>query len=104
MIVLEIMLQVKISAADLDRLKDIHANHPDHVSRRRALVMILKNKELPHHQIADIAGVCENTLREYFASYQAAGIDSLMTTNFYKPESKLKPFDDVIKITSTRTQ
>jgi len=59
--------------------------------------MILKNHEVPHHKIAEIADVCENTVRNCLRAYQQGGIELLMITNFNKPQSKLKSFDAEIK-------
>ena len=49
----------------------------------------LKAHKLPHAQIAELVGVTENTLREYFELYQHGGLEKLKELNFYRPESKL---------------
>jgi transposase len=49
----------------------------------------LKSHNLPHSQIAQLVGICENTLREYFELYQEGGVENLRTINFHRPESEL---------------
>jgi hypothetical protein len=43
----------------------------------------------PHGQIAELVGVIENTLREYFELYQQGGLEKLKELNYYQTESKL---------------
>jgi len=50
----------------------------------------LKAHGLPHAQIAELVGITENTLREYFELYQQGGIEKLKELNYYRPESELK--------------
>ena len=59
--------------------------------------MLLKQQVTPHHKIARITGVSENTVRAALQSYNDGGIELLTTVNFRKPSSKLKPFDAEIK-------
>jgi len=91
------MIKIIFSEDDIARLRKIYFEHQHHVIRRRALIMILKNHEVPHHKIAKIVGVCENTVRNCLRAYQQGGIELLMTINFNKPQSKLKSFDAEIK-------
>ena len=91
------MINVVIPVEDVDELTKLHNTHPHHVIRRRALILLLKHQQIPHHKIASITRVCANTVRKAFESYQCGGIDLLMTLNYRKPESKLKPFDETIK-------
>jgi transposase len=39
--------------------------------------------------IADLVGVSENTIRDYFESYQQGGVEKLKKLNYYCPESVL---------------
>jgi transposase len=52
--------------------------------------LLLKSQGLPHHQITEIVGICENTLLEYFREYQQGGISALLRVNFYTPTSPLR--------------
>jgi transposase len=49
----------------------------------------LKAHGLPHGQIAELVGVSENTLREYFDLYQQGGLEKLKELNYHRPASKL---------------
>lgn len=49
----------------------------------------LKGHGLPHAQIAELVGVTENTIRDYFELYQQGGVEKLKELNYYVPESKL---------------
>jgi len=73
-------------------LKEIHYhryNHPAPLVQRRMEALWLKGHGLPHIQIAELVGVTENTIREYFELYQQGGIEKLKELNYYVPESKL---------------
>lgn len=91
------MIKLSISEKDFLTILELQKNHPHPVIRRRALVLQLKYKNVRHHQIADIVGITENTAREYMIAYEKKGVDSIQEMNFYKPESKLKIFDEIIK-------
>ena len=64
--------------------------HPVPLVRRRMEVLWLKSQGLPHHQIAQLAGVSENTMRDYFQLYAEGGIEKLKEVNFYRPQSELE--------------
>jgi transposase len=53
-------------------------------------VLWLKSHNLPHALIATLAGVSENTMREYFRLYAEGGLEKLKEVNFYRPESELQ--------------
>lgn len=63
--------------------------HPVPIVQRRMEALWLKSHELPHALIAQLVGVTENTIRDYFALYQAGGLEKLKEVHFYRPESKL---------------
>jgi transposase len=82
-------IQVELSA---EILKEIHYqryNHPAPLVQRRMEALWLKGHGLPHGQIAELVGVTENTIREYFELYQQGGLEKLKELNYYRPESKL---------------
>ena len=91
------MIETNISEKDILILKDLQYQYPHHVVRQRALILLLKHQKIPHHKIAAIAGTCENTVRKCFSGYLQGGIEFVTTINFYKPQSKLKSFDAIIK-------
>lgn len=73
-------------------LKEIHYhryNHPAPLVQRRMEAIWLKGHDLAHAQIAELVGVTENTIRDYFELYQEGGIEKLKELNYYVPQSKL---------------
>ena len=52
----------------------------------------LKGHRLAHAQIAELVGVTENTIRDYFELYQQGGVEKLKELNYYVPESKLNAY------------
>jgi len=50
----------------------------------------LKAYGLLHKEIAEIIGIAENTLRDYFELYEQGGIEKLKELDYYQPESELK--------------
>jgi len=64
-------------------------NHLAPLVQRRMEALWLKAHGLPHAQIAELVGVAENTIREYFELYQQGGVEKLKELNYYQPESQL---------------
>ena len=64
-------------------------HHPVPLVQRRMEVLWLKSHDLPHALIAELGGVSENTMREYFRLYEEGGVEKLKEVNFYRPESEL---------------
>jgi transposase len=76
---------------EIERLRRERFAHPHPRVQRKMDVLLLKAYQLPHAQIADITGVCENTVREYIEQYHNAGIEGLKEVHFHKPSSALAP-------------
>ena len=91
------MIEITFSDKEISQLQELQTQHPHHVVRRRALILILKSQKISHYIIARIADVSENTVRNCFEAYQKGGVEQVKATNFYKPESSLKPFETIVK-------
>jgi transposase len=68
-----------------DVLKEVHYhryNHPSPLVQRRMEAIWLKGHNLPHGQIADLVGVTENTIRDYFDLYAQGGVEKLKELNY----------------------
>lgn len=91
------MFNINFTEREIKELQDLHAHHPHHVVRRRALIMILKSQNLPHYAISEITALSENTVRNCFYAYQDGSIEQLKIMGFYKPESRLKPFETIVR-------
>jgi transposase len=65
-------------------------HHPVPLVQRRMEVLWLKSHDLPHTLIAKLAGVSENTMRDYFQLYEEGSVEKLKEVHFYRPESELQ--------------
>jgi hypothetical protein len=74
------VIEIAFSDAEVAELQALQ-RHPHHVVRRKALVLILKSQKIAHCKIAQIADVCENTVRQCFETYQQGGIEKLKRLN-----------------------
>ena len=88
---------MKVMTIQLEFTPEIQASlnyeryhHPVPLVQRRMEVLWLKSHGLPHALIATLAGVSENTMRDYFRLYAEGGLDQLKQVNFYRPESELQ--------------
>lgn len=70
-------------------LNEERYGHPVPLVQRRMEALWLKSHDLPHAQIANLVGVCENTLRDYFILYLNGGVESLKSVHFNRPQSQL---------------
>ena len=64
-------------------------HYPAPLVMRRMEVLWLKSQGLAHEQIATLAGISENTMREYFSLYEEGGMEKLKELNYYHPESAM---------------
>lgn len=83
-------LQLEFTPEIQESLNYERYHHPVPLVQRRMEVLWLKSHNLPHALIATLAGVSENTMREYFRLYAEGGLEKLKEVNFYRPESELQ--------------
>jgi transposase len=81
--------QLEFSPEIREALSYERFNHPVPLVQRRMEVLWLKSHDLPHALIAKLAGISENTVREYFQLYLEGGIEKLKAVDCYRPESAL---------------
>jgi len=91
------VFNINLTKREIKQLQKLNSHHPHHVVRRRALIMILKSQNLPHHVISEVTNLSENTVRNCFYAYEEGGIEQLKIMSFYKPESRLKPFETEVR-------
>jgi transposase len=65
-------------------------HHPVPLVQRRMEALWLKSHGLPPGQIAQLVGITENTLREYFQLYCEGGVDGLKAVAIQGPVSALQ--------------
>lgn len=82
-------IQFEFTPETLKELLYQRYNHLAPLVQRRMEALWLKAHGLPHAQIAELVGVTENTMREYFELYQQGGIEKLKELNYYQPASQL---------------
>ncbi len=83
------MLRIVLSAEEEAQVRHERYHHPHPRVRRKMEAVLLKAAGLPHHQIAALVGVSENTLRSYLEAYATRGIGGLSALQFYRPTSEL---------------
>lgn len=82
-------IQLEFTPEILSELKYQRFRHPAPLVQRRMEAVLLKAHNLAHAQIAELVGVTENTIRDYFELYQQGGIEKLKEIHYYQPESEL---------------
>jgi len=83
-------IQLDIPPEVREQLNYERYHHPIPLVQRRMEVLWLKSHDLPHHLIAQLAGISENTMRDYFQLYAAGGLEKLKEVQFYRPQSELE--------------
>ena len=80
-------IQLEFTPEILQELLYQRYHHLAPLVQRRMDAVWMKAQGLPHPQIAELVGVSENTLRDYFELYQQGGLEKLQELNYYRPES-----------------
>lgn len=91
------MSEINFSESEMKAIGHERYHHPHPRVQMKMEAVWLKSQGLPHHQIAKLTGVCENTLRKYLCAYIDGGIDKLKEINFYKPQSELEKHKGTIE-------
>jgi transposase len=82
--------QFDFSPEDVEEINYQRYNHLAPLVQRRMDAIRLKAYGMLHKQIAEIIGISENTLRDYFELYEQGGLEKLKEIHYYQPESELK--------------
>lgn len=93
----EPMIDIHFTPANIEALRFQRFHHPHPHVQRKMEALLLKSSKLSHDQIADIVGVCENTLRRYFDEFLDGGVEALKELRFYTPVSELIPHRDSLE-------
>lgn len=84
------MIKLEFTQEEIALLTKERYNHPHPHVQKKMWVLFLKSLDkIPHELIAEITGVCPNTMRAYFKEYEKGGIEKLKQINFYQPQSEL---------------
>ena len=82
--------QFEFSPEVVEEINYLRYNHLAPLVQRRMDAIRLKAYGMLHKQIAEILGITENTLRDYFDLYEQGGLEKLKEIHYYQPESELK--------------
>jgi transposase len=83
-------MQLEFTSTIQSALNYERYHHPVPLVQRRMEALWLKSHGLPHGQIAQLVGITENTLREYFQLYCEGGVDGLKAVAIQGPVSALQ--------------
>ncbi len=83
------MTKVEFTAEQINRLHYLRFNHPHPRVQLKMEVLYLKSQGLLPHQIANLAKVTTETVRNYIKEFQEGGIESLRTIKFRRQASEL---------------
>lgn len=90
------MIQINATAEDINRIQELK-DHPHPLFRRKSLILLMKNQNIPHGKISETLGICGNTLCNHLKGYNEKGLEYVIAINSNKPKSKLVSFESVIK-------
>ena len=82
--------QFEFSPEIVEEINYQRYNHLVPLVQRRMDAIRFKAFGMLHKDIAEIIGITENTLRDYFELYEQGGIEKLKEIHYYRPESELK--------------
>ena len=91
------MIQIDFTKEEIEELNYERYHHPHPRVQRKMEALWLKSHELPHQMIAQLTGICSNTLTQYLSDYQQGGIEKLKEINFYQPQSELIKYTSKIE-------
>jgi hypothetical protein len=81
--------QLHLTPEILAEIHNQRYNHPSPLVQRRMEAVWLKWHDLLHGKIAELVGVMESTIRDYFELYQQGDIEKLKELNYAGSKSGL---------------
>lgn len=91
------MIQIDFSESDRQALNKGRYHHEHPRVRQRMEVVWLKSQCLPHGEIERLAAVSSSTVTRYLSMYQQGGLAALQSLDFYRPESQLTPYRELLR-------
>jgi transposase len=91
------MIRINFTETDIKALGEQRYQHPHPFVQRKMETLWLKSQGLPHHEIARLAGITENTVRAYLYEYLEGGIEALKRIPFHRPTSELAEHQSTIE-------
>lgn len=90
------MRKIEFTPEVIEQLRYESIHHEHYIVRRRMLALLLKSRELLHKEIAEILGISETTVREYFDLYLNGGIEALKELHYQGKDNLLRERKDEI--------
>lgn len=91
------MRQIQFTEEEIARLTYESIHHPHAIVRRRMLALRLKAKGMPHKEIGVTLSIGQNTLREYFDTFEAGRVEGLKQLHYKgKPNRMMEKKDEII--------
>lgn len=90
------MRKIEFTPEVVEQLRYESIQNEHYMVRRRMFALLLKSRGLLHKEIAEILGISETTLREYFDLYLAGGVEALKTLGYQGQGNPLRDRKDEI--------
>ena len=91
------MITLKLSEKQLDDLYEGMSSNTNSRARKKCLIVYLRAKGRPCHEIADIVRVNEDTVTNAVKKYIRGGLACLLTEGYHKPKSQLETYSARLK-------
>jgi len=92
------MYQTKLSKTELKELKQLKQKERDKKIFRRLQAIYLRHQGKSNQEIADIVGVCKETVIDWARIFEIKGLDGICQLNYEgRRLSKIDPYIDKIK-------
>ena len=91
------MIPLKLSEIQLDDLYEGMSSNANLRARKKCLIVYLRAKGYPCHEIADIVRVDENTVTKAVKKYMQGGLPCLLKEGYRKPKSQLDRYSARLK-------
>lgn len=83
------MIKVEFTGEQIKELHYLRFNHPHPRVQLKMEVLYLKSQGLSQNEVAKLAGVTTETVRNYLKEFGQGGIESLKTVKFRRQESEM---------------
>lgn len=90
------MFKIEFTKEEIQELHHEHVYNSHPLVRKRCEVVYLKALGYSHQEIGRIVRISQPTLRGYLQTYQKGGLAKLKALNFYRPQSELEQYRDLL--------
>ena len=91
------MITLKLGEKQLDDLYEEIGSNVNSRARMKCLIVYLRAKGFPRHEIAGIVRVDEDTVTHAVKKYAKAGLEGLLKENYRKPKSQLETYGEPLR-------